>query len=148
MQQVGAGAGQQVGAGAGQQALLAALRAAKRASRPHFFAGGQQVGAGSQQVGAGAGQQTGAGAGAGQQTGAGAGAGQQTGAGAGSQQVGAGSQHVGAGAQQSFFALRHPNKPASLVGAKMTLRRATSPKANTDRIVVSTKRCLGKLAKV
>jgi hypothetical protein len=147
LQQVGAGAGagQQVGAGAGQQALLAALRAAKRASRPHFFlAGGQQVGAGSQQVGAGAGsQQTGAGAGS-QQTGAGAGAG----AGAGSQQVGAGSQQVGAGAQQSLFALRQPNKPASLVGAKMTLRRATSPNANTDRIVVSTKRCLGKLAKV
>ena len=145
---------QQVGAGAGQQALFAALRAAKRDSRPHFLAGGQQVGAGSQQVGAGAGsQQVGAGAGqhtgagAGQQTGAGAGAGQHTGAGAGSQQVGAGAQ-AGAGAQQSLFALRHPNKPASLVGAKMTLRRATSPKANTDRIVVSTKRCLGKLAKV
>lgn len=143
MQQVGAGAGQQVGAGAGQQAFFAALRAAKRASRPHFFlAGGQQVGAGSQQAGAGAGsQQVGAGAGS-QQTGAGAGAG------AGSQQVGAGSQQVGAGAQQSLFALRQPNKPASLVGAKMTLRRATSPNANTDRIVVSTKRCLGKLAKV
>lgn len=137
MQQVGAGAGQQVGAG--QQALFAALRAARRASRPHFLAGGQQVGAGSQQVGAGAGQQVGAGAGS-QQTGAGAGAGQQTGAGAGSQQVGAGSQQVGAGAQQSLFALRQPNKPASLVGAKMTLRRATSPNANTDRIVVSTKK--------
>ena len=107
-----------------QQVLFAALRLPIRENRPHLFlAGVQQVGAGSQQVGAGS-QQVGAGAGS-QQTGAGAG--QQTGAGAGSQQV-------GAGAQQSFFALRHPNKPASLVGANMTLRRATSPKANTDRI--------------
>jgi len=114
-----------------QQVLFAALRLPIRENRPHLFlAGVQQVGAGSQQVGAGS-QQVGAGAGS-QQTGAGAG--QQTGAGAGSQQVGAGSQQVGAGAQQSFFALRHPNKPASLVGANMTLRRATSPKANTDRI--------------
>jgi hypothetical protein len=124
-----------------QQALLAALRAPKRENRPHFFlAGSQQVGAGSQQVGAGAGsQQTGAGAGQ-QGAGAGAGAGQHAGAGAGSQQVGAGAgQQVGAGSQQSFFALRQPNKPASLVGAKITLRRATSPKANTDRIVVSKK---------
>ena len=96
----------------------------------HFLAGaGQQVGAGSQQTGAGSQQ---VGAGAGQQTGAGAGS-QQTGA--GSQQVGAGAgQQVGAGSQQALFALRQPNKPASLVGAKITLRRATSPKAKTDRM--------------
>ncbi len=128
-----------------QQALAAALRPPIRENRPHFFfagaqqvgAGSQQTGAGAQQVGAGAGaQQTGAGAGAGQQTGAGAG--QQVGAGAGAQQVGAGSQQVGSGVQQLFFAFLHPNKPASLVGAKITLRRATSPKANTDRIVDST----------
>ncbi len=118
---------------------MAALRLPKRENRLHFFlAGSQQVGAGGQQAGAGAGaQQTGAGAG--QQTGAGAGV-QQTGAGAGAQQAGAGaSQQVGAGAQQAFFALRHPNKPASLVGAKITLRRATSPKAKTDRMIVSKK---------
>ncbi len=121
---------------------MTALRLPKRENRPHFFlaAGSQQVGAGGQQAGAGAGaQQTGAGAG--QHTGAGAGV-QQTGAGAGAgaQQAGAGaSQQVGAGAQQSFFALRHPNKPASLVGAKITLSRATSPKAKTDRMIVSKK---------